>query len=174
MGPRIRELKGARKPMEPYIKRQLQQYIKWSQIDGGYHNMKFLPVILLVAGKRHHSIERITKNTKDQLNVLAQKHRDYLALQSQEQLSSNEQFRRTPPIVHSITIAQWVTVFSSLDSSKPGAPIKTVAHFEFSDRRNDIWNAFALAILIVTARNYTMQFVDEMEPDEQEESDVDD
>lgn len=78
-------------------------------------------------------------------------------------------FRRKPPIIYGIIIAHWITIFVTLDSSNPDAQVKTVAHFDFSVREMDLWNAFAIAILVQTARDYTMNFTHEMEPEDVEE-----
>jgi hypothetical protein len=82
-------------------------------------------------------------------------------------------FRRTPPVLFGVIITQHIIVFVSLDSANPEAKVRTIAHFDFSNRDMDVWNGFAVAILAVTARNYIMSHIDELEVDDREESDPD-
>lgn len=175
LGGRVRSLLECRKPQEQVIKKEIENYIKWSERDGGYASKRFIPLLCLVAGHPSQNLPTISKAITDQMEFLALKHRQALALPQPSRLRENnevEMFSKPPPVVHGIIIAQCVTVFLTLDSGKPGAKPKTIAHFDFSDKNMDVWNGFAVAILVCMVRNQLMASKDEMET-ETEETDSD-
>lgn len=175
LGGRVRSLLECRKPQEQVIKKEIENYIKWSERDGGYASKRFIPLLCLIAGHPRQDLPTISKAITDQMEFLALKHRQALALPPPGRPSENgevEMFSRPPPVVYGIIIAQCVTVFLTLDSGKPGAKPKTIAHFDFSDKNMDVWNGFAVAILVCMVRNQLMASRDEMEM-ETEETDSD-
>ena len=137
--------------------------------------MRFLPVLTVVTGKPNQSTDRISKAVLDQMQFLSQKHRDFLALPEPQtnELGEIEIYRRKPPLLYGIIVAQSIVIFVTLDSSKPGANLRHIAHFDFKDSKVGVWNGFALAIICVVARNYLMSVKDEFEEDDEPESDPD-
>ena len=164
-----------RKPQEQLIKRELENYIKWSEKDGGYAKKRFLPLLCIVAGRPRQPLPAISKLITDQLEFLAIRHRQVLALPATEiatGMGEVQIFSRPPPVLYGVIISHCITVFVTLDSSKQDAKPKTIAHFDFSDKDMDVWNGFALAILICMVRNHLMAMRDEME-DESGEEEID-
>jgi hypothetical protein len=174
LGMRVKEQAGKEKATQ-YIAKALKDYIKWSERDGGYFKMRFLPVLTVVTGKPNQSTDRISKAILDQMQFLAQKHRDFLALPEPRtnELGEVELYRRQPPLLYGIIVAQTIAIFVTLDSSKPEANLRHIAHFDFKEPKVDVWNGFALAIICVLARNYLMSIKDEFEEDDESESDPD-
>lgn len=177
LGGRVRALLEFHKPQEQLIKRELENYIKWSERDGGYVSKRFIPLLCLVAGRPGQELPALSQAITDQLEFLAVNHRQALALPSPgrvDELGEPKMFSRPPPVVYGVIIAHCVTVFVTLDSGKLNAKPKTIAHFDFSNKDMDVWNGFALAILVCMVRNQLMAMRDEMETDhEDEESDPD-
>ncbi len=177
LGGRVRALLECRKPQEQIIKKEIENYIKWSERDGGYASKRFIPLLCLVAGYPNQSLPTISKAITDQMEFLALKHRQALALPPPGRLGENgelEMFSRQPPVVYGIIVAQCVTVFLTLDSGHPDAKPKTIAHFDFSDKNMDVWNGFAVAVLVCTVRNQLMASMGDMEAETKEvESDPD-
>lgn len=157
-----------------YIAKAIKNYIKWSERDGGYFKKRFFPVLTIVTGKPNQPTERISKAITDQMQMLAKQHRDYLALTQPriDEVGEVELYRRQPPLLYGIIVAQSIAIFVTLDSSNPEAKIRHITHFDFKDGKMAVWNGFALAIICVVARNYIMSIKDEFEDDD-EEPDVD-
>jgi hypothetical protein len=175
LGARVRAQITSRKPQEPLIKKELENYIKWSEKDGGYNKKRFLPLIVIIKAHVRQSLDMISKRMTDQLVFLAKRHRQALALPASSIATGMEDvkmFVRPPPVVYGVIISQYIVVFTSLDSSKQGAKVKTIAHFDFSQVDMDVWNGFALAILVIMVRNKLMEWKDQM-PDESEGEEVD-
>jgi hypothetical protein len=174
LGIRVKEQSGTVKATE-YIEKALRGYIKWTEQDGGYFKKRFLPVLTVVTGKPNQPTEQISKAITDQMQFLAKKHRDFLALQKLQanELGETDMYRRPPPLLYGIIVAQTIAIFVTLDSSKPEAKLRHVAHFDFKEPKVDVWNGFALAIICVVARNHLMSVKDEFEDDDEPDSDPD-
>ncbi len=177
LGSRVRDLLEVRKPPEKLIKKELENYIKWSERDGGYAKQRFIPLLTLVTGHPGQELPDISKAITDQLRFLAQQHRRALALPAPGRLTDTgevEIFSKPPPVLYGMIIAQSIVVFVTLDSATPVANVQTIAHFDFSKKNLDVWNGFALAILVCMVRNHLMARVDEMQPEStKEEKDPD-
>lgn len=62
----------------------------------------------------------------------------------------------------------------TLDAANVDAKPRTIAHFDFNDKEMDVWNGFAVAILVCMVRNHLMAIKDDMESDtDSSDSDVD-
>ena len=177
LGSRVRRLMDVRKPQEKTIKKELENYIKWSEKDGGFDKKRFLPLLVTVAGHPKKPLPALSKEITDQLDFLAIRHRQALALPATTVatgMSEVQMFSRPPPVLYGVIISHCITVFVTLDSSKQDAKVKTIAHFDFSDTDMDVWNGFALAILVCMVRNQLMARKDEMQDEsEDEETDPD-
>lgn len=172
LGGRVRALLECHRPQEQLIRKELENYVKWSERDGGYANKRFIPLLCLVAGHPTQNLPVLVKHITDQLEFLALKHRQALALPPPGRLNEGgeaEMFSRPPPVVYGVIISHCVAVFVTLDSGKLDAKPKTIAHFDFSNKDMDVWNGFALAILVCMVRNQLMGMKDEMESDHEDE-----
>ncbi|KAG0652580.1 hypothetical protein D0Z07_0440 [Hyphodiscus hymeniophilus] len=157
------------------IDRALKAYIKWTERDGGYIKKRFLPVLTVVTGKPNQPTDRISKAITNQMQLAAKQHRDHLHLPEPftNEVGDVEIYRRQPPLLYGIIIAQSITIYVTLDSSKPEAKLRHIAHFDFKEVKMAVWNGFALAIICCVARNYLMSIKDELEEDDESSSDPD-
>lgn len=173
LGQHVRAATTAERPPEKYIVKAIKDCIKWSERDGGYFKLRFIPVLTVVSCPNKFS-DKINKSIAKQLEFLAQRHREHLALPAPQtnELGEVELYSRQPPLLYGIIVAQTMAIFVTLDSSNPDAKIRHIAHFDFKEKNMDVWNGLALMIVIVVARNYLMSLKDEFEPDD-EESDPD-
>lgn len=174
LGMRVKEQSGNEKATQ-YIAKALKDYIKWSENDGGYLKKRFIPILTVVTGKPNQPTDRISKAITDQMQFLAQKHRDLLILTEPRtnELGEVELYKRQPPLLYGIIVAQTIAIFVTLDSSKPEAKLRHITHFDFKEPKMDVWNGLALAIICVVARNYMMSIKDEFEEDDDSSSDPD-
>ncbi|CZR63356.1 uncharacterized protein PAC_13253 [Phialocephala subalpina] len=174
LGVRARDKMAAVGSAEKLIAKGIQDYIKWSERDGGYHQKRFLPVLVVVAAKPHEATSTISAAIEDQMKFLAERHRENLALDEEHinEVGQVEKYRRQPPLLYGIIVARTMVIFTTMDAADPEAKVKHLTHFDFKDKPMDVWNGFAIAYTVIMARNYTMSIKDELE-DEPEETDVD-
>jgi hypothetical protein len=159
------------------ILREIQNYVKWSEVDGGYSRLRFIPMLAMVATRRGQDIEASAAVLKDQMAFLAQSQREQLTINDGAHVNDDgnvEMYTRPPPIIYGIIIAQGRLIFVTLYSSNPEAEVKHIGSFNLLERNQEVWNGFAVAILVITVRNYMMTIVDELEEDNDvEDSDPD-
>jgi hypothetical protein len=175
LGGRVKDKIEAGRPCERLIAKEIQRYIKWSERDGGFNKMRFIPVLTVVAARHKEAIASISKSITDQMEFLAEKHRESLALAKPRTDERGELnlYSRRPPLLYGIIVAQTMTIFVTLDSSDPQARLRHVSHFDFKEKNVDVWNGVALAIIVIVARNYLMSIKDEFEVDDASSSDPD-
>lgn len=172
IGGRVRDNLEFGASTERVLTREINAYIKWSEKDGGYHRLRFLPVLTVVSARRGQSISSISTAITNQMAFLAERHRDLLRNPLNGEESEVETYRRQPPLLYGILVAQTIAIFVTLDSANPEAKIRHLQHFEFKEKGMDVWNSIAIALMIVVARNYIMSIKDELD-EEDPPSDVD-
>jgi hypothetical protein len=155
--------------------KEVESYIKWSEMDGGYNKMHFIPVLTVVAAAHREAISSISDSITEKMENLAKQHREDLKLDEPglNEVGEIEIYSRQPPLLYGIIIAQSMAIFVTLDSADPEAKLRHVAHFDFKDKGVNVWNGVAIAIIVIVARNYMMSIKDELEPDDQVSSDPD-
>lgn len=174
LGGRARERLEAIGSAEKLIAKGIHEYIKWSERDGGFDKLRFLPVLVVVAARPNQSTERISVAIEQQMTFLAKRHREYLALPTAHtnELGEVEKYRRQPPLLYGVIVAQTMVIFVTMDSANPELKVKHLFHFDFKDKSMDVWNGFAISFVVIMARNYVMGVKDDLE-EESEESDPD-
>ena len=172
MGMRTKEKAWFGIPTEKYMAREIRRYIKWSEKDGGYNKRRFIPVLTVVAARPRESIDSISKKITDQMDFLAERHREFLALPSPRfnEINETEQYLRKPPLLYGIIVAQTKAIFVTFDSSDPQAKLRHIAHVDLKDEGHHVWNGLAIAIVVVAARNYLMSIKDELEEETEDSS----
>ncbi|KAL3427381.1 hypothetical protein PVAG01_00890 [Phlyctema vagabunda] len=172
---RVKDKQMAKLPEERVMALEVKRYIKWAEEDGGYHKLRFIPNLVVVTSKPTQSQESMSKDIVSQLTFLGNKYRDSLRLPDPyiDEFGELQEFSSQPPIIYGILIARSITLLWTLDSSKRDACPKFISKFDFSEEGMEAWNAIALAIFIVMARNYIMAIKDKLEPDIDTDSDPD-
>jgi len=174
LGGRVRSVLTGSRSREQIIKKEIDSYLKWSEVDGGYRHKTFLPIIAVVAGKPGQRIGDISRIMTDQLNFLADQHREALVIEDDQQGNGAPAvYSREPPLLYGIIIAGAIAVFVTLDSAQAGAVPRTISHFDFDQRTMDVWNGFAIAIMVVSVRNYMISIKEHLEDEEEEDDDPD-
>ena len=101
---------------------------------------------------------------------LAQKHRENLAISSE---GKPVEYRRQPPLLYGIIIAQSMAIFVTLDSANPDAKVRHLTHFDFKEKNMVVWNGFAIAYIVTMAKDYIISIRDELAIDDTPDTDVD-
>jgi hypothetical protein len=102
---------------------------------------------------------------------LARKHRDNLAVPTGQTGAGT--YRRQPPLLYGIIVAQSIVIFVTLDSANPEAKVRHLTHFDFTDKRMVVWNGFAIAYIITMAKDYIISIRDDLEIDDTPDEDPD-
>lgn len=158
------------------IPKEVQNYIKWSEMDGDFRKMRFIPVLAVVSARRKQTTDSLSTAITNQLMFLAQRHREHLAILPEGQIDENGQvqkYRRQPPLLYGIIVAQTMAIFVTLDSANPEASVRHMTHFDFKDKNMDVWNGFAVAFIVTMSKNYIMSIKDELEVDDTPDTDED-
>lgn len=172
LGGRVKDKIEAERHCEGLIVKEVQNYIKWSEMDGGFDKLRFIPILTVVGARPNQPVSSITKSLTDQMEFLAKQHRGHLTLPQPRtnELGGVELYSRRPPMLYGILVARTFTLFVTLDSANPEAKLRSIAHFDFKEKDVDVWNGFALAIIVIVARNYMMSIKDELEVDDDDSS----
>jgi len=175
LGWRVKDKADLRIPTERFISTEIQRYIKWSEVDGGYRRKRFIPVLTVVAARPREAIDSISKKITDQMDFLAEKHRLNLTLSHSRinEVGETEVYLRHPPLLYGIIVAQTKAIFVTLDSSDLNAKLRHIAHVDFKEEGHAVWNGLAVALVSIVARNYMMSIKDELEDDEEIDDDPD-
>lgn len=156
------------------IRKEITNYVRWSEIDGGYHRKAFLPILAVVAGKPGQKIGDISRLMTERLGFLAARHRAALLIDGGvESSAAPPVFAREPPLLYGVIVAGAIVVFVTLDAGDEAAQPRTISHFDFGDRTMDVWNGFAIAIMVISVRNYMVSIRDCLGGEEGGESDPD-
>ncbi|TQS34933.1 hypothetical protein Golomagni_04664 [Golovinomyces magnicellulatus] len=171
LGVRVRDnlLTGA--PTNKLIAREIHNYIKWSERDGKYSKMRFLPVLTTVIARPKQTMNSLSAAINSQMNFLARRHRETLVIpethdEQENSVRNKDKYVKQPPLLYGVIVAHTVIIFVTLDSANEDATVKHMQHFDFRDQGADAWIGFAIAILVIVARNYIMSIKKELEDDE--------
>jgi hypothetical protein len=156
---------------EVLITREVKSYIKWAENDGDYRKRRFIPVLSFVSAKPRQTTDSLSNKITSEMMFLARKHRENLALSTGE--DGIVKYRRQPPLLYGIIVAQSIVIFVTLDSANPEAKVRHLTHFDFMEKRMVVWNGFAIAYIITMAKDYIISIRDELEIDDTPDPDVD-
>ena len=133
----------------------------------------FLPVISIATTTAHTrtlpsrtAATALEASMLRKLAALAAQHRARLAIWPSIESSavpdvaappSSPSFTRPPPTLYGILAARAVVAFVTYDAVKPAPPMRSVALFDLAKTGQDVWNAFALALLVCGARDAMMK-----------------
>ncbi|OBT68560.1 hypothetical protein VE03_01751 [Pseudogymnoascus sp. 23342-1-I1] len=176
LGSRVRSMIAGSRTREEVIKKEIENYIKWAEFDGGYQNKDYIPITTIVASSPGQDIDSLSKAMTDSLESLAAKHRDDLLFEGSDGGAPGGAptlYARVPPLLYGVVIAGAKVIFITFDAAKDDSKPRTIAHFDFDQDSMDVWNGFAVAILVISVRNYMMTIRDHFDDVSTEVSDPD-
>jgi hypothetical protein len=163
------------RPVDRYIVKQITDYMKWAERDGGYRNLRFIPVLTVVAAKTTQTTSSMVASVFSEMKFLAERHREHLAALPGSRINSygHVEYARPPPLLYGIVVANANVILVTLDSAGPDATLEHIQHFDLTRKAEDVWNGFAIAYTVIMARNYIMSIKDTLEEDDYAPDDVD-
>lgn len=171
LGSRVRSVIAGSRTREKVIEWGIKQYITWAEKDGGYARKSYDPIVTVTAGKPGQNISEITQITQSEMYHLATLQRRALLLEEGDEIHP-VQFLMDPPLIYGIMVAGSIVIFVTLNSAFPDDTPKTIAHFNYDDPTMDVWNAFAIAILVTATRDWMTGRLDDLD-DLPEKEDID-
>ena len=168
------------KAPEKLITRYIQQYIKWSHEDGGLLKKEPISALKVIAAHGDEPVEDIVDRASRQLHDLGKEYREQWRVskppkalkslkkatdgsgsivdkgeeENEEEEDESDEFDPPLPTVYGIVIAYSTVSIVTYDSNQPNREMKALALFDFQLEDQDVWNAFAIAIVVVWVRDY--------------------
>ena len=161
LGQRVRRKVYVNKPPEWIMRKQFEEYITWSLKDACLHKKKgSLPLISVTHGAAQVSSSELQSRMFEQLAGLA---RSWSRALDPESLDQDG----LPPlyaIVVSFTVIGIVSYVAEGTGNHPiGSPsnhLRTIGTYHFHNADYDVWNAFAVAILVIHCRNKLIEVLE--------------
>ena len=170
LGPRLRDKLMAGLAPETIFKKAIQDYQKWSLVEAGLLKKGWVPVLAVDSGSQDMSADILLENMVKKLK----------RLEKSWNAASNNQVELPP--LYGVIVSHTVMAFAAYVPESQDAnsennglqyndltnkdnvvttnSLRIIAMFDFGNARYDVWNAFAIAILVVHCRNVLMETVD--------------
>ncbi|KAI6247473.1 hypothetical protein HI914_04072 [Erysiphe necator] len=178
LGARVRDniITGA--PINKLISREINNYIKWSERDGNFSKMKFLPVLTMVMARPNQTVDALSIEIDKQMRFLAEKYREQFAIPEAQIMGIDKPrkeklYVRNPPLLYGIIVARTNIIFVTLDSAKSDATVRHLQDFDFQEQGTEAWIGFAISILVIAARNYMMSIKNDLKFADESDVDID-
>ncbi|KAI9053065.1 hypothetical protein LZ554_003334 [Drepanopeziza brunnea f. sp. 'monogermtubi'] len=174
LGVRVRDKLEAGGSPEKMVARAIKGYLKWSERDGGFEKMMYIPVHTIVCARSSQSAGSITAAITSQMKFLGDRHRENLSIPGGQinEVGELQMYRRPLPVLYGLIVAQAKVILATCSSAED-ATIRHIGHVDFKNQEMDVWNGFAIAFMFIAARNYIMSIKDELEVDATPDADED-
>ena len=165
-------------PPETLITRYIQQYIKWSHQDGNLDTKTPIHALKVITARGDEPVKDVVDRASQELHDLGHQYRkkwllpkaskvqkppkvqaanvvDNTADNGEEEVEEEpDEFDPPLPTVYGLVIAYTTVSLVTYDSNQPDREMKALALFDFLLDDQDVWNAFAIAMVVVWARDY--------------------
>ncbi|SPN97678.1 uncharacterized protein DNG_01191 [Cephalotrichum gorgonifer] len=126
-----------------YMKKELDQYVRWAALDGHYEHPHELPNLIVEVVDMSIGGAGITDYIQARLRGLAEQHRTF--------------WRETPerpPVLYGLFIVNTTLLVLTVDPSKgEEAHVSYQVEVNFNQRNQGVWNAITVAIVVCLARD---------------------
>lgn len=163
-GPRARDrLNNSLTPEKPLF-RELQDYQKWTLVDGGNLQYKaHIPPIAIASANPNESVESVVLRITDKLHAQGRRYRNQWRHPDCDEKDEKQVYMHPLPTLFGFVVKYTVVAVVTWDCSSQEKPVRTLGTYNFGKLGYDVWNAIAVSIVMVRARNYLMGLDDEGE-----------
>jgi len=172
-GPRCRDQIIANQTPERPLDREITSYIKWSLLDGQLRRKSFIPLVSIATAKRNESVQSVVHRITDKFHSLGREYRDKWRHPKSKESDADQKFLHEMPTLYGFVVKYSIVAIVTCDTSVPGKPIRTIMTLDFQKVGQDVWQALAIAIVVIKARNILMQLAEEGEIEEEVEDESD-
>lgn len=158
------------------MKKEIDACIKWAERDGGYRNLRFIPLLVNMSIDRTQPVDAISKSIIDQMNFLAVRYRQLYSIPPPGLTDAHGNlhfYSKRLPVIYGLLAVGATTVFVTMDAASTDHQVRTIAEFNFSDVEMDVWNGIALMMIICFVKSHLVAMRHEMEADVVDDSDPD-
>ncbi|KAL9001799.1 MAG: hypothetical protein Q9188_005242 [Gyalolechia gomerana] len=153
LGSRVRDRVTCGFRPEETLRREFLEYYKWSIKDAGLYRIDHIPVLTIGTAAPRESVDSILGRVTDSLHDLGKQYRAHF-FDRYDPKTRKPIFQKELPTLYGIVITYSVVTFVTYDSRFPNKPARSMGSFNFAKLDQDVWHAFAAAIVMVKARDY--------------------
>ena len=148
VGNRVRDRSATRQDPAQVLAKTIKTYVAWSFKDAGLAERAYIPPITTMPSLGSETIRETVERMTLQLQELSVRYRDLYT-------SQPEVFEAEPlPTLYGIVIARTVMAFVTYDASQEEGDVRNLALFNWREEGQDVWNALAVAIMVMQAREW--------------------
>ncbi len=163
-GLRVRERFQLNQAPEKPLHDALKKYFKWTMQDSKLINKQHIPVLAITCAKKGESVASLIGRCTDRLHDLGSQYREMWSIDGKGAKGEEEgvqHYSHELPTIFGIVITYSVVGFLTYDARYPGKAVRSMGNWDFSIDGQDVWQAFAVAIFMICARNYLMGLEEE-------------
>ncbi|KAI4255132.1 MAG: hypothetical protein LQ352_002702 [Teloschistes flavicans] len=153
LGGRTRDRITCKLRPEEAIRRELLAYYKWTIMDAGLSRIDHIPVLAIGTAAHRESVDSVVGRVTDQLHELGRQYRAEF-FDCTDPVSGEPVYTKELPTLYGVVITFSVVTLLTHDSKFPDKPVQSMGCYDFSYLEQDVWHAFAVAIVFVKARDY--------------------
>ncbi|KAL8694836.1 MAG: hypothetical protein Q9218_000595 [Villophora microphyllina] len=153
LGGRARDRITCKLRPEDALRRELIAYYKWTIKDAGLSHINHIPVLAIGTAAHREPVASVVGRVTDQLHQLASEYREEL-FDHIDPTSGEPVYSRDLPTMYGVVITYSIVTFLTYDARFPSKQLQSMGSYDFSDLSQDVWHAFAVAIVFAKAREY--------------------
>ena len=157
---RARDRRALKLRPEEVLRRGLLAYYKWAMMDAGLLRVDHIPVLCIGTMAPHESVDSIVGRVTDQLYDLGRQYRRKF-FEGKDPVTGKPVFTRELPTIYGVIITKTIVTFLTYDARYVKKMVQTMGVYDFSKQDQDVWHAFAAAIIMIKARNYLLTLKEE-------------
>lgn len=172
LGGRVRSraeaYKGLNSYKTPEIQAQnyLKAYVKWANKDCDLDLKTTIPLLTIIARPLTYSSEAMTALATKRLAKLASRYKEAFSILQSIEASPSPSTASTIlsnplPTLYALACSHQVIALAAYNPNHENPGLKMVAIFDLSEIRHDVWNAFAMAILVCHCRKVQTRIAEE-------------
>ncbi|KAL8737549.1 MAG: hypothetical protein Q9181_001563 [Wetmoreana brouardii] len=160
LGGRVRDRIACKLRPEDALRRELLAYYKWTIMDGGLSRIDHIPVLAIGTAAHREPVTSVLSRVTDQLHELGRQYRAYF-FDHTDPVTGEPVFIRELPTLYGVVITYSIVTFVTYDARFPSKQVQSMGSYDFSNEEQDVWHAFAAAIVFVKARDYLIMLKEE-------------
>ncbi|KAL8731633.1 MAG: hypothetical protein Q9166_003321 [cf. Caloplaca sp. 2 TL-2023] len=168
LGSRVRDKVVCGLRSEPAMRRELNEYYKWTIKDAGLSRLNHIPLLTICTASPNESVDCIVGRITDQLQDYGRQYRHLFSAKDPEtgelvkdpETGSNKYIMDLPTL-YGIIIYQNVATVVTYDSRYPKKGVQLMNTNNFVDGDEDVWHAFSMAITMVKARDDLIRLMED-------------